>query len=76
MSASPASSVAQIECVQGIRVVTIAGRLDANTASAFDSQTASLRNEPQARILLDLSHVLYLGSTGLHSMIALKGGAA
>lgn len=66
-----ASSVAQIECVQGIPVLTISERLDANTAPGFDSQTVSLHIEPWARILLDLSANTYLSSVGLRSMIKL-----
>ncbi|HWE84467.1 MAG TPA: STAS domain-containing protein [Terracidiphilus sp.] len=71
MSASPASSAAQIECVQGIPIVTVSGRLDSNTAPLFDAQTASLHNEPCARILLDLSDATYVSSAGLRSIIKL-----
>lgn len=71
MSASPASSAAHIECVEGIPIVTVSGRLDANTAPIFDAQTASLHAEPCARILLDLSAVTYVSSAGLRSIIKL-----
>jgi anti-anti-sigma factor len=69
MSASPEASAAHIACVQGIPVVTILGRLDANTAPVFNSQTGSLHNEPWVRILLHLSAGTYLSGAGLHSMI-------
>lgn len=71
MSESPVSSAAQVECVQGIPIVTISGRLDSNTAPAFDAQTASIHNQRCRRILLDMNAVTYVSSAGLRSIIKL-----
>lgn len=60
MSASPASTVAQVGCVRGIPVVTVAGRLDTTTAPMFDAETASLHSQPCSR------------SVGLRSIFKLK----
>jgi anti-anti-sigma factor len=65
----PASLPTQIECVEGIPVMVVSGRLDATTAPLFDAQAAPLFAESQSRILLDLSGLKYVASAGLRSII-------
>lgn len=68
-STSPESVPAQIECVRGIPVMAIKGRLDATNAPLFDAQAAPLLAEAPKRILLDLSGLMYISSAGLGSII-------
>jgi|tagenome__1003787_1003787.scaffolds.fasta_scaffold20820132_2 anti-sigma B factor antagonist len=68
-SPSTGSVPAQVECVRGIPVLVITGRLDAINAPSFDAQAASLIAEGQSRILLDLSGLRYISSAGLRSII-------
>ena len=68
-SPSTGSVPAQIECVRGIPVIVITGRLDATNAPSFDAQAAPLLAEAQSRILLDLSGLKYISSAGLRSII-------
>ncbi len=75
-SASPASPAAHVECVEGIPIVVIYGRLDTNSAPAFDAQTASLHGQHCPRVLLDFSSVTYISSAGLRSIIKLIKHAA
>lgn len=62
---------ATVERVNGVPVVRISGRLDANTAAAFDAQMGSLTAAPEKRILVDLTQVPYVSSAGLRSILQL-----
>lgn len=66
---SPGSVIAQVECVRGIPVMVIAGRLDTISAPFFDAQAAPLLAEVRSRILLDFSALTYISSAGLRSII-------
>jgi anti-sigma B factor antagonist len=68
-SISPVSVPAHVVRIQGIPVVSVTGRLDTSSSSAFDSQTASLLNEKHRRILLDCSELSYISSMGLRSLL-------
>ena len=68
-SPSTGSVPAQIECVRGVPIIVITGRLDATSAPSFDAQAAPLLAEAQSRILLDLSGLKYISSAGLRSII-------
>ena len=75
-STSPVSPAVQIECVEGIPIVVIFGRLDTNSAPLFDTHTASLHEQPCPRVLLDFSSLTYISSAGLRSIIKLIKHAA
>src|SRR5260370_26245991 len=66
---TPASVPAHIECVRGIPVLVITGRLDAINAPLFDAQAVPLLAEARSRVLLDFSGLKYIGSAGLRSII-------
>lgn len=52
--------------------VTVAGRLDAASAAAFDSAVEGLpASEPPARILIDLSKLEFISSAGLRCLLTL-----
>jgi anti-anti-sigma factor len=81
-SASPAPVLAQMECVRGVPVLIIRGRLDASNAALFDEQVAPFLAQNSKPVLMDLSGILYISSAGLRSFIliikhtALQGGRA
>jgi len=57
-----------------VTVVSLAGRLDSNTAADFDKEIAAL---PGVRIVLDLAKLEYIGSAGLRCVLgALKRASA
>lgn len=60
-----------LDRINGVPVVRINGRLDANTAAAFDAQMGTLTASPEKRILVDLSAVSYVSSAGLRSILQL-----
>jgi anti-anti-sigma factor len=66
---SSGSAVAQVECVRGISVMVIMGRLDTTSAPLFDAQATPLLAEARGRILLDFSGLTYISSAGLRSII-------
>lgn len=68
-NASPGSIPAQLECVCGVPIVVIRGRLDATNAAHFDEQVAPVLAERRDRVLIDLSGLSYISSAGLRSMI-------
>lgn len=76
MSTSPASLAAQFECAQGIPVFPISARLEASTAPFFDSQSASLRNNPRVRTLLEISGFQPLLDICPNPEIVLNGSAS
>jgi anti-anti-sigma factor len=68
-STSPEAAPARLECVQGVPVMVITGRLDTHAAPIFDAQAAKLLGEKHARVLLDLSGVTFISSAGLRSIL-------
>ena len=60
---------AQIECVRGIPVMVMMGRLDTTTAPLFDAQAAPFLTETRSRVLLDFSGLTYISSAGLRSIL-------
>jgi anti-anti-sigma factor len=60
---------AHIECVRGIPVIAITGRLDTISAPLFDAQAAPLLAEARGQILLDFSGLTYVSSAGLGSIM-------
>jgi anti-anti-sigma factor len=68
-STSPETAPARLECVHGVPVVVISGRLDTHTAPVFEAQTAHLMAEKHARVLLDLAGVTFISSAGLRSIL-------
>lgn len=71
-----ASLPAHIERVQNIPVITMAGRLDTQSTTAFDAQVAPLLAEPHRRILMDLAAVTFISSLGLRSLLKVIKHAA
>jgi anti-anti-sigma factor len=59
------------ETIDGILLITIAGRLDTNTASSFDAQLAPVLAQSQSNVLVDLGDVNYVSSAGLRSILQL-----
>lgn len=66
---SPASAPARIECIQGIPILVVTGRLDATNAHLFDAQAVPFLAKVRGRVLLDLSGLTYISSAGLRSFI-------
>jgi anti-anti-sigma factor len=60
---------ARIECIRGIPVMSITGRLDSTNAPLFDSQADPVLAEAGSRILLDFSGLTYISSAGLGSIM-------
>ena len=55
------------------RVVACAGELDAHASSALAQALAPLTSVPQCRVVVDLSQVSFMDSTGLSALVtALK----
>lgn len=73
---TPAFEPARIECVRGIPVISIAGRLDTTSAPLFDAQAAPLLAEARSRILLAFSGLTYISSAGLGSVMRIAKSAA
>jgi anti-anti-sigma factor len=73
---TPAFEPARIECVRGIPVILIAGRLDTTSAPLFDAQAAALLAEARHRILLDFSGLSFISSAGLCSIMRIAKSAS
>jgi anti-anti-sigma factor len=71
-----ASQPVGIERIQDIAVITMAGRLDAQSMPAFDAQVSPLLAEPHRRILMDLGAVTFISSLGLRSLLKVIKHAA
>jgi anti-sigma B factor antagonist len=56
-------------------LVSIAGRLDATTAQAFDAEAKALESGPPKDVIVDLSGLEYLSSSGLRSFLSLAKSA-
>jgi len=55
--------------VQGSRLVSLQGRIDSATASAFEQAVQDVFARPGARVLLDFSAVDYISSAGLRVVL-------
>ncbi|HWE84159.1 MAG TPA: STAS domain-containing protein [Terracidiphilus sp.] len=73
---APASFTTQIEYVDGIPVVVMAGRLEASNVNVFDGQIAPLLTQPHPRILIDMQALTFVASMGLRSILKLIKHAA
>lgn len=51
----------------GVAVLTVVGELDMQTVPVLDAALAEVRDD--ARVVLDLSRVSFLGSAGLHVLL-------
>lgn len=57
----------------GRSVVTVAGELDAHTAPLLEAETGPLSSSPGGALIVDLSEVSFIDSTGLGVLVtALK----
>lgn len=72
---TPAFDPARIECVRGIPVLAISGRLDTATAPLLDAQAIPMLAEARGAILLDFSGLTYISSAGLGSIMRLAKSA-
>jgi anti-anti-sigma factor len=58
------------ERVGAVQIVRAAGRLDGESAEAFDVRIQQVVNE-DPRLVLDLAQVIYVSSMGLRSLLVL-----
>jgi len=54
-----------------VQIVRLSGRLDSATAEEFDSRIQQFAAGTATRMVLDLSHVDYVSSAGLRSLLGL-----
>ncbi len=54
----------------GRSIVTAAGELDAHAAPVLEAQTGPLSRQPGGRLIIDLSAVDFIDSTGLGVLVA------
>ncbi len=59
-----------MESFKRVDLVTLAGRVDSNSASQLDSTLKSLLENGRYKIVLELSGVSYLSSAGLRTMVS------
>lgn len=59
-----------IETIQDIKVATLAGDIDSNTAPSVTEKILPLI-EPQGKIILDMGKVLYMSSAGLRLLLSI-----
>lgn len=64
-----------IEDKEGVKALTIAGRLDTVTAPQFDDKVAKLINPVTHDITMDCSALEYISSAGLRSLIVMLKAA-
>jgi anti-anti-sigma factor len=57
------------EVSDGLRHISITGRLDVPGADAIASKFATLSSDANLRVVVDLSGVLFLGSSGIRLII-------
>jgi anti-sigma B factor antagonist len=57
-------------------VIRITGDLDARTASLFDRAYDEASDHAPARVIVDLSHMDFIDSTGLRSIVRARARAA
>ena len=60
----------KIEDLEDIKVVKLIGDIDASTAPTVQQEILPLA-QPQSKILLDMSQVLYMSSAGLRVLLSL-----
>lgn len=70
----------QIETKGSVAVVTVSGRIDSDTAPAFDAELSKVVSG-NSQLVIDLKGVDYMSSAGLRAVIkasqaAAKGGGA
>ena len=53
-----------------ITIIKLEGEIDANTAPEIRAQVSPL-TQPKSKILLDLTHVSYMSSSGLRMLLSL-----
>jgi anti-sigma B factor antagonist len=52
-----------------ITIVEVKGRIDSNTAKAFGERLTSLIKAGQARLVVDLRHIIYISSAGFRALL-------
>jgi len=52
-----------------ITIVEVKGRIDSNTAKAFEERLASLIKAGRARLVVDLRHIIYISSAGFRALL-------
>jgi anti-sigma B factor antagonist len=55
--------------VDSVRVVTVEGRIDANTAAEFGKAISALIESGDAKLVLDLEDLEYISSAGLREFL-------
>lgn len=63
----------QINCKNenGFLVISVSGRLDATTASNFESECTKWMEEGHLHMVFELSELLYISSAGLRSVLSM-----
>jgi anti-sigma B factor antagonist len=59
-----------IETLGKVKIVSLQGRLDANSSPLVEKQLLALVEQGEQRLVLDLSGLLYISSLGLRIFIA------
>ncbi|HET9600200.1 MAG TPA: STAS domain-containing protein, partial [Acidimicrobiales bacterium] len=65
----PADLVVEVTAEDGVPVLVIRGELDAYSAPTLDAAVTKVLDGGAARLVLDLSDVGFIDSSGLRSMI-------
>ena len=52
-----------------ITIVEIKGRIDSNTAKAFDQRLTNLIKTGRARLIIDFKNIIYISSAGFRSLL-------
>jgi len=58
------------ETAQNVTIITPEGRLDAQTAAAFEAQALAIVTEGAHRLLIDGTKLDYMSSAGLRALLA------
>jgi anti-sigma B factor antagonist len=62
----------QVEQLPGEHVVRVRGELDAATAAALQSELADTVAQAEGRIVIDLTEVPFVDSSGLGALVAVR----
>jgi anti-sigma B factor antagonist len=67
--ADHALSISVAEPVSGVFVVSLVGDLDATSLDELSRQLAELRGKPRARVVVDVSGLEFIDSSGLNALV-------
>ena len=64
--------VIKITTEEGVKVISIEGRLDTNTSKEANNELTKLVDEGKTKLIIDLSNLDYISSSGLRILLALS----